>query len=466
MSLSLSIDPLTRVEGGGRVKIEVRDGEIKDLQFLTMSSPRFFEFLLLNKQAEDAPRISERICGICYVNHHLVSVKAVEDAWGIEIPQTAVMLRRVLNAGSFITSHSLHLAFLALPDLLGLDELNFIGLAKKYPDLAKKAIQIHEYGNRVVREIGGRLIHPVTAVPGGMTKALSGDARLSLLVEGRQALNNLKSFMEPIFELYEKRVNNPLEYMAVETPHMGLVRNGEHELYDGSVRVMSERGETAYEFNPENYRDYLEEAVSDHSYTKLPYLKSKGYPEGALRVGPLSRINVIDSMPWTEARGYLKDYDKLFKRPVHDAAAYNLARAIETVAAAEECIHYLSDDQIVSTDTRVTVKSKPGEGVGIAEAPRGILLHNYRIDEDGLIRYVNIIAPTTFNHPVIERNLRLWAETHVEELKNDETREQALWSIEKIVRAYDPCLSCSVHTITMDLIIDGESYSSRRVGKP
>jgi len=464
MSLNLSVDPLTRVEGGGRVKIEVKDGKVKDLQFSTTTSPRFFEILLLNKQAEDAPRISERICGICYVNHHLVSVKAVEDAWGVEVPETALMLRRVLNAGSFVTSHSLHLAFLALPDLLGLEELNFIGLAKKYPDLAKKAIQIHEYGNRVVKEIGGRLVHPVTAIPGGMTKALSGEARLNLVVEGRMALNNVRSLVELVLELYERRINDPLEYMADETPHMGLVRDGKHELYDGPVRVKGEKGEIIHEFKPKDYRKYLEEAVSDHSFTKLPYLRSEGYPDGAVRVGPLSRFNVIDSMPWTVAKSYLEDYDNLFKRPTHDTAAYNLARAIETVAAVEECIHYLSDDQIVSTDIRVPVKSKAGEGVGIVEAPRGLLLHNYRIDDDGLIRYVNIIAPTTFNHPNIERNLRLWAEAHVDELKNVGTRDRALWGIEKIVRAYDPCLSCSVHSIDMDLVIDGETCSIRRVG--
>lgn len=456
MSSEVVIDPLTRVEGVGKVKIDIKDGEVKDLQFSVMVSPRFFEFLLLKKPAEDAPRISERICGICYVNHHLVSVKAVEDAWGVEVPEVATILRRVINAGSFITSHALHLAFLALPDLLDLKERNFIGIAKKDPELAKIALQIHKYGNRVVTEIGGRVVHPVVAVPGGMTKGLTGESRYKLLTEGRVALRNVRKFADMMFILFEERENDPLEYMSERTNYMGLVSDGNYEIYHGPVRIKDTEGSIIHEFEPQEYRAYWEERSSDHSYTKIPYVKSKGYPEGVGRVGPLGRFNVIDGIRWSASKDYLETYDSIFGRPCDNTAAYNLARTVELVAAVEECLEYLSDDQIVSVDTRIPVKTVEGEGVGIVEAPRGLLMHNYKIDNNGLIEDVNIIAPTTFNHPNIENNLRQSAEAHVEDIVDEGRRDGALWRLEKIVRAYDPCLSCSVHMIKVDLTIDGE----------
>lgn len=464
MRETISIDPLTRVEGAGRVMVDVEDREVRDLRFSVMVSPRFFEFLLLNKPAEDAPRISERICGICYVSHHLVSVKAVEDAWGVEVPEAATLLRRVMNAGGFVTSHALHLAFLALPDLMNLKERNFLGIAREDPELAKMALGIHEYGNRVVTEIGGRLVHPVAAVPGGMTKGLTGEARYKLLTEGRRALSSARKLADFVFKVIEDQRESLSEYMEEKTNYMGLVNDGDYEIYHGPVRVRERDGGPIHEFTPQDYRAHWEERTSDHSYTKIPYLKSKGYPEGVSRVGPLARFNVIDSIPWPRAEDYLKAYEGLFDRPCDETAAYNLARAVELVAAVEECIEGLSDDRIVSMDTRIPVEARAGEGVGIVEAPRGLLLHNYRVDGDGLLKYVNIIAPTTFNHPSIERNLRSAAEAHVEELVDEDSRDGALWRLEKIVRAYDPCLSCSVHTIDVDLTIDGEPVDTREGG--
>ncbi len=465
MKETISVDPLTRVEGVARIRIDVEESEVKDLQFSVMVSPRFFEFLLLNKPAEDAPRLSERICGICYVSHHLVSVKAVEDAWGVEVPEVATMLRRLLNAAGFITSHSLHLAFLALPDLMDLKDRSIVGIAKANPDLAKIALQIHKYGNRVTTEVGGRVVHPVAAVPGGMTKGLTGESRLKLMTEGRRAMSNTRKFADFIFDLFEKRQDDPLEFMVEKTKYMGLVNKGDYEIYHGPVRVRDPTGETLHEFNPGEYRRYWEERTSDHSYTKIPYLKSEGYPEGLGRVGPLGRFNVMDTIPWPVSEDYLKTYDDIFGRPCNDTAAYNLARTVELVAAVEECIGCLQDDRIVSTETRVPVKAKEGEGVGIVEAPRGLLLHNYRVDGDDLLKYVNIIAPTTFNHPNIEHNLRRSAEAHIDELVDEKKRDSVLWGLEKIVRAYDPCLSCSVHMIEADLFIDGERVKTNGGGK-
>jgi F420-non-reducing hydrogenase large subunit len=463
MTETITINPLTRVEGTGRVKIEVEDGAIKDLQFSVAVSPRFFEYLLVNKQAEDAPRISERICGICYVNHHLAAVKAVEDAWGVQVPEVATLLRRTLNAASFITSHALHLVFLALPDLIPIENRNVIGVAEANPALAETTFRLHEYGNRVVTEIGGRPVHVVTSVPGGQTKGLTGEARYKLLREGRVALTNVRKIADAFFGIYEKRVDDSTEYMAPNTPYMGLItKKGEYELYDGDIRVRNSKGENLMLFPAQDYFKYLEETTSSHSFTKIPYLKNMGQTDGLMRVGPLPRINVIDKMQWGDAAEYLKAYDKFFRRPTNDTAAYNLARTVELVASVDEVLDGLSRDLITSERTREPVKARAGVGYAFIEAPRGLLHHSYEIDEKGIINQVNIVAPTTFNHKSIENNLRAYAIHHAEAFAKKDTRENALWGIEKIVRAYDPCLSCSVHMVDVDLNVDGERYSNRR----
>jgi F420-non-reducing hydrogenase large subunit len=460
---TIIINPLTRVEGTGKVKIEIENGALKDLQLNVAVGPRFFEFLLTNKQAEDAPRISERICGICYVNHHLVAVKAVEDAWGVQVPEVATLLRRTLNAASFVTSHALHLAFLALPDLIPITNRNVIGVADANPELATAALQLHEYGNRVVTEIGGRLVHVVTSVPGGQTKGLTGEARYKLLREGRVALTNVRKIADAFFSIYEKRADDPSEYMGVETPYMGLVsKNGEYELYDGDIRVKNGEGVQLFQFPAQEYYKRLEETTSDHSFTKIQYLKDMGPIGGLMRVGPLARINVIDRMQWGTAAEYLKRYEKIFRRPTDDTAAYNLARTVELVASVDEVLSDLGNDVIMTERTREPVKAKAGAGYAFVEAPRGLLFHSYEIDEKGIIKTANIVAPTTFNHKSIENNLKRWAGAHAGAFEKKETRQESMWGIEKIVRAYDPCLSCSVHMVEVDLTVDGEKFSNRR----
>jgi F420-non-reducing hydrogenase large subunit len=463
MTETISINPLTRLEGTGKVKIEVENGTIKDLQFSVAVGPRFFEYLLTNKQAEDAPRISERICGICYVNHHLVSVKAVEDAWGVQVPEVATLLRRVLNAASFITSHTLHLVFLALPDLIPIENRNVIGVADANPELATVALQLHEYGNKVVTEIGGRLVHVVTSVPGGQTKGIDGEARYKLLREGRVALTNVRKIADAIFAIYEKRVNDPGEYMGVKTPYMGLVtKDGAYELYDGEIRVKNGDGTQLLQFPAQDYYRRLEETTSAHSFTKIQYLKDLGPTDGLMRVGPLARINVIDKMQWGTAADYLRAYEKIFKRPTDDTAAYNLARTVELVASVDEVLNGLGNDHITTERTREPVKAKAGVGYAFVEAPRGLLFHSYEIDDKGIIKSANIVAPTTFNHKSIENNLKSYASAKARAFEKKATRNEAMWGIEKIVRSYDPCLSCSVHMVEVDLTVDGEKFSNRR----
>jgi F420-non-reducing hydrogenase large subunit len=453
----VEIDPLTRIEGLGKIRVEIEDGELSDLKFQIMVAPRFFEYLLLGKPVEEAPRISQRICGICYTSHHLASVKTIEDAWGVALPETAVMLRRTMNAGGFVTSHSLHNAFLALPDLVDLPSYarNSIAMMEKYPDLVETAVKIHEYGNKVVEATGGRIVHVVTSVPGGQTMGISEQRRDELIEEGEDVLKACKALADFEIDLYEKDVPYCQQYPRIETNFMGLVSGGlNYDIYDGDCRIISGEGKELARFDPHDYLEHIEEAVWEHSSTKVPYYKPHGQ-KGILRVGPLSRLNVSTDMPFPVANDYLQEYLKLFPRPCTQVQAYNLARMPELIAAVEEVLFLLKDDRILSDEIRVPVKSRGGVGAAMVEAPRGILMHNYEIDDNGILRWVNIIAPTTFNHPLIQQDLYQSASDYAGELADPSTRAEACWRLEKIVRAYDPCTSCSVHMVEVDLAVDG-----------
>lgn len=460
------IDPLTRIEGMGKVKIEVQKNELKDLKFQVTVAPRFFEYLLTGKRAEEAPRLTQRICGICYVSHHLASVKAIENAWEVTPPETAIKLRRLMNAGGYVTSHSLHSAFLAIPDMIGLpaEARNFIALMGKYQEIGKAALKIHAYGNKVVEATGGRIVQVVTAVPGGQTLALKEEKRRELLEEGREVLDLIKAYAEWVFDMYEKDTPDCSQYPDIETNFMALVNgpDSHYDVYDGDGRIVSGTGKELARFDPNYYYEYIQEAVWGHSSTKVPYYKPEGV-NGNLRVGPLARLNVASRLPWPVAKEYEERYLKLFPRTCLQVQGFNLARIPELIGGQEEVLQMLEDPKITSTDIRIPVKSRGGEGASFIEAPRGILTHHYVIDDKGLIRYANIMAPTTYNHPLIQQDLYENARINAGELADPSKRADACWRLEKIVRCYDPCTSCSVHMVDFDIKVDGRMVEVKEV---
>ena len=462
----VEIDPLTRIEGMGKIKVEVENNELKDLKFQVTVAPRFFEYLLTGKRAEEAPRLTQRICGICYVSHHLASVKAIENAWGVTPTETAVKLRRLMNAGGYVTSHSLHSAFLAVPDLVGLpaDGRNFIALMGKYPEIGKAALKIHAYGNKVVEASGGRIVQVVTSVPGGQTLALKEERRRELLEEGKEVLELIKVYADWVFDFFEKDAPICSQFPDLETNFMGLVNGPDdhYDVYDGKGRIISGTGKEVAKFDTNYYYNHIQEAVWEHSSTKVPYYKPEGV-NGNLRVGPLARLNVASKLPWPVANEYEERYLKLFPRPCLQVQAFNLARIPELIAGQEEVLQMLEDPQITDTDIRKPVKSRSGEGATFIEAPRGVLTHHYVIDEKGLIRYANIMVPTTYNHPLIQHDLYENAKIYASEFADEKKRAEACWRLEKIVRAYDPCTSCSVHMVDFDLKVDGQWVEVKEV---
>jgi F420-non-reducing hydrogenase large subunit len=441
----IEVEPVTRVEGHGKVTLNIQGGKIKNVEVNIIEPPRFFEKLLEGKPAEEAPRITERICGVCPVAHHLASAKAVEAAWDVEVPETAIALRRLLLLAQFINSHALHIGFLSLPDLLRLREKSVFGLSSENPKLLERVLQVHSFGVKLTEEVGGRTIHPITAVPGGMSKPFESERRDQLLRKANQVLESTTELASLMLDIAQKGGDLFEEIESTPTNYMSMHRDGIHELYDGRIRVIDSKGNLRQDFDPSQYFELIEEKPVEHSYVKYPYLKSLGFPQGIYRVGPLARVNSA-SISATGGRSYVKSFFGLFGRPAHHPLAYNLARAIELVHVAQQAADLLADDNILKRDVRAPVKPKKGEGVGVVEAPRGTLIHHYSTDERGLIEKANLIVATGQNVPSMEKEVRNLS-LRLEDSIVDGDRAEAIWKIETLIRAYDPCISCATHLV-------------------
>lgn len=458
MSRTITISPVSRVEGHGKVTIHLDDNnEVVESHFHVLEF-RGFEKFCEGRLMSEMPVISTRICGICPVSHHLASVKACDDVLGVEIPPAANKLRELMHMGQIIQSHALHFFYLAAPDFL-LGPLsdpakrNVIGIIQADPELGKKAIRLRQIGQNIIERVGGRPIHPVTAIPGGMSKPLSHKDRFVSRKEIDEALELALLGLQVGKEVYVKYEDIVPRFAPIKTNYMGLVKNGNLELYDGTLRMISETGDTLEEFDPRNYLDHLGEHVEDWSYLKFPFYKKLGYPDGIYRVAPLGRLNAADAISTELANKELGEFKKLGNGgPVHGTLYYHYARLIELLYAAERARQLLADDEIVSEEIRVKVERKEGEGVGVIEAPRGTLIHHYWVDWAGKITKANLIVATVQNNPAMDMSVN---EVAKEFVKGGNIEEGALNMVEMAVRCYDPCLSCATHAVgQMPLTID------------
>jgi len=442
--LEIKIEPVTRIEGYAKVRVLVSKNKVQDVQFNVIEAPRFFEKFMEGKPAEEAPRISERICGVCPTAHHMASVKAVESAWEVEPPEAAIKLRRLTHLGGFVSSHALHIAFFTLPDLLDIPEKSLTGLYAQKPKLVEDAMRLRETGQNIVESVGGKAIHPITAVPGGVTKLLANDQRDKLLKQAETALTISENIAKLCIQLIQDNWEKVKSYPNFETFYMTLTEDGFHEIYDGKIRIYDPMKKNHFDFQPKEYLDYILEKPVKHTFVKYPFLKRS--KEELYRVGPLARLNATDAFSTPTASEHLRAYKDIFGSPVHNVMAYNLARAIELVNAAELTIELLQDNELTKGKARVDVAAKEGVGVGIVEAPRGTLIHHYETDAQGRIKRVNVIVPTGQNAPSIEKAVFEMAQKVIPQMENI-GKDRALWMLENVVRAYDPCLSCSVHMV-------------------
>ncbi len=458
MGKTLTIAPVTRIEGHAKITIKLDDsGNVADT-FVNVVELRGFEKFCIGRPVEELPRITTSICGVCPWSHHLASAKANDAVFGVEPPPAGRKLRELCNSIAFTEEHILHFFFLAGPDfVMGPDAdysvRNVIGIAQKFPDIGKKVVRNRHLGAQMLSIVSGKSIHPVTAVPGGYSKPLTEDERQKVLPMAEEVLEFSKFAIKFAKEdLFSKYIDTVKTLGVIKTGFLGTVRDdGSMDLYDGKARLMKPDG-SYDEFDYANYTDYIEEKVLPWSYMKFPYAKSWGEgfdmnpdaPKGIYRTNTLARINVVDKISTPLAQAELEEFRKEFGRPAQQTLLYNWARLIELLYNAEYMVQLLNDPDITSKETRKPVTPRAAHGIGVTEAPRGTLIHDYETDEKGMITNVNLIVGTTHNNAPINMSVKQAATSLIKDGKYD---QGILNMVEMSIRAYDPCLSCATHNL-------------------
>jgi len=450
MSRTIEINPVTRVEGHGKVTIQLNEAGKVERARLHIIEFRGFEKFVQGRPFWEMPVLSERMCGICPVSHHLAAAKTCDALVGARVPSAATKLRRLMHYGQMLQSHALHFFHLCAADfLLGFDAdpalRNVIGLAAVAPEQVVKAIKLRKFGQEVIKATGGKKIHPTGAIPGGMNAPLRDEDRRHLRADAPTMVAWAEESVELCLDFYQKNKELFNTFAVFDTAYMGSVGpQGELELYDGALRGIDAQGQMVFDQVP--YAQYLSEiaeAVEDWSYMKFPYFRKLGYPQGSYRVGPLARFNVADSMTTPRAAKYFDLFKQIAGgKPVGGSLFYHFARLVEMLHSAELIEQLLQDDELQSEDL-VDRGTPQREGVGIIEAPRGTLIHHYRISAEGLLEMVNLIVATTQNNVGMNNAVQSIADEYIKPGK--EITEGILNRIEAGIRCYDPCLSCATH---------------------
>ncbi|NVM23969.1 MAG: Ni/Fe hydrogenase subunit alpha, partial [Desulfobacterales bacterium] len=457
-SREITISPITRLEGHGKISIFLNDeGNVKDAYFQTVEL-RGFERFCIGRPVEEVPRIVPRICGVCPWAHHLASTKAVDAVFNAEPTEAAKKLREMAYAAHYVHSHIAHFYALAAADFVVGPKAdpasrNIVGVIGKVGlELGTAVIKNRGYAQRIQEIVGGKATHPLCGLPGGMSKALSEEERDEI----EEKAKKLVDFSKTTLTVFDDVVLKNKEYVDIiagdtyyhETYYMGTVDdNDKVNFYDGKIKVVDPDGKEYAKFEAKDYLDYISEAVLPWTYLKFPHLKGVGWnglvdgkDSGIYRVAPLARLNVADGMATDAAQeAYERMYDFFGKKPVHNTLAFHWARLVELVYAAERCLELIQDPEITSKDIRGEL-GEPGEGVGCVEAPRGTLYHHYWADEDGIAKKLNIIVATGHNHGAICMSVKKAAQNLI---KNWEVEEGLLNMVEMAFRAYDPCLACA-----------------------
>jgi F420-non-reducing hydrogenase large subunit len=461
----ISIDPVTRLEGHGKIEIILDDAGDVEHTYFQIPELRGFESFCVGRPVEDMPALTNRICGVCPEAHHMAAAKAADAVYGVTVPRTGRMLRELLYNAFYVTDHATHFYVLSGPDLImGPDapkaERNILGVVKKVGlEVGGKVIDARKAGHRIIEIIGGRRIHPCTGVPGGMTKAISDEERDEIKVLA-DAMVEFGSFSLDLFasmlkdEAIEEIVKGDL--YTHETYYSGLVdANDKVTFYDGQVKVVAPDGEVFGQYEPKDYRDWISEKVVPWTFLKFPYLTKVGWKglvdgkdSGIYTVAPLGRLNVASGMATPKAQAAYEEYFATLSpegTPVHSRGATHWARLIELMQAAETVRALVNDPDITSTDVRAIPTETPTEGVGTVEAPRGTLTHHYWTDENGVITRVNLIVGTTNNYGPIAMSVDKAARSLIS--KGTVVTDGLLDRIEMGFRAYDPCFGCATHTM-------------------
>jgi F420-non-reducing hydrogenase large subunit len=444
----ITISPTTRIEGNGKVTIRLDEtGNVADAHFYA-TEVRGFEFFMRGMETDRLPFIISRICGVCSTAHITASVEAIESIYQTQITETAKRLRELLLMGQIINNHSLVTYFLTLPDFwFPLDEdpskRNIFQIMRERPDIGKKAISLRSFGAKILEVIGKREVHVLSVIPGGLINPLKERERVALLKEAKASFETAKEALMMGKELFDKNWADFKKAGDYRTHYMALTKDDAIDFYGGKIRIIDPEGTTLSEFAAQDYMEHVEEKISSWTYAKFAYLKALGWPEGIVQVGPTARINVNSRITTQLADKELQEFKRRFGSPAHSTILFDYARLIDLIYAVERTIEILDSDDLTRTDTRVKVKAKAGRGIGVVEAPRGTLAHEYVLNDDGRLEQLKLIIPTQINNQAINLNVK---DAATEFIHEGEIKPGLLNRIEMVIRAYDPCIKCATRT--------------------
>lgn len=451
MPREIVIDPVTRIEGHAKITLQLGDdGTVRDAMF-HVTQFRGFEKFCEGRPLTEMPALMARTCGICPVSHLMAAAKACDELLAVEIPATAANLRRIMNLAQIVQSHALSFFHLSSPDLLlGMDadplKRNIIGVLQEHPQLARDGIRLRQIGQTIIEILGEKRIHPAWVVPGGVNKPLSIGDRAAIQAMLPEALDIAHRTLHWYKQSMHGFRDEAATFANFPTMFMGLVdSHGNLEHYDGFLRMINARGDIIEDMVPcDRYQELIAEAVEPFTFMKFPYYRKIGYPEGIYRVGPLARLNLIDACGTPHADQEWAEFRSLSRGPVLSSFHYHYARLIEIVHGIERMQNLLADPHILDPFVRARARPNRREGIGVAEAPRGTLIHHFRIDEHGLITWANLVIATGHNNLAMNRGVLQAAQHFVD---GQHLTEGALNRVEAVIRCYDPCLSCATHAL-------------------
>jgi len=446
------IEPLTRVEGHGKVTLlQDRDRTIRQAR-LHITEFRGFEKFIQGRPYWELPVLVQRLCGICPVSHHLAAAKATDMIVGAhELTPTAEKVRRLMHLGQTLQSHALHFFHLCSPDLLfGFDDevhhRNIVGVIEDSPEIAKQGVLLRKYGQEIIRVTAGKRIHGTGAIPGGVNKSLDQDEINYLKGDIGEVIGWARGAVELVKKIFFEHYDYHMAFASIESNMISLVgADGAWEIYHGGMRAKGPTGETIFDhIDYRHYEQYIHEGVRDWSYMKFPFITSIGEDEGWYRVGPLARVNNCDFFTTPLAEAERTEFKAIGNGlPVQATMAYHWARLIELLHCTEAIAGLLDDPDLSGSDLRTRGQLQCC-GTGVIEAPRGTLFHHYEIDEDDIVRKASLIVSTTNNNQAMNESIGAVASDY---LDGHRLTEALLNQVEVAIRAYDPCLSCATHAI-------------------
>ena len=471
------IDPITRLEGHGKIEIFLNDEGDVENAYLQIPELRGFEKFCEGRPVEELPRITPRICGVCPGAHHMASTKATDAVYHVEPPPAAKKLRELFYCAHMIHSHIAHFYALAAPDfVLGPTsdpaQRNILGvIAKVGLEVGGEVIKHRAYAQDIQAVIGGKATHPVCGLPGGMARAITEEERKDFEEKAKSSVEfakfSLKVFNDLVLANKEYVELITGDIYTMNSYYMGLVdANNKVNFYEGDIRVVDPEGKEVAKFKSADYLDYIAEHTEPWSYLKFPFLKKVGWmglvdgkDSGVYRVNSLARLNVADGIatPLAQAE-YEKMFETLGGKPVHATLAFHWARLIELLYAAERLLELCQDEEITSPEVRTISTATPDEGVGVVEAPRGTLIHHYQTDEKGILQKVNLIVATGHNNAAMNMSVKKAAQGLIE--RGKVVSEGLLNMVEMAFRAYDPCMACATHTLPGQMPLEVFIYDS------